>query len=215
MALSTKKLQKKRAKKQLKRKRNIKQLKSLSSPALHAQPIHEVVLSNKIFESGMGMGIVTRKNMKGGLVLACFKLDVYCLGVKDAYVSDISYEEYRLYKGQFEGHVEDQHLEIVEPGYLKAVIDGTVKFAQQCGFKPQGDFNKAMRHLSMFDPPDTLPDFEFGKDGNPLFIPGPYDSPKMIRDVLDTLSTHVGPDQFNCIMLLQGEPDFILDPEHR
>lgn len=72
-----------------------------------------------------------------------------------------------------------------------------------------------MRYLSMVEPPDPLPDFEFGfGDGMPLFVPGPNGSEKMIYNVLDTLDTHVGPaGYFHYFMPLLTEPDFILEPD--
>ena len=50
-----------------------------------AAPLHSCLLQKAVFESGIGMVILTRKTTRHKLALAGFLVDSYCLGVKDAF----------------------------------------------------------------------------------------------------------------------------------
>ena len=60
------------------------------------------------------------------------------------------------------------------------MIYGSIDFAARYGFEPHHDFKLASYVL---DPPGTHPHrgaVEFGKDGEPLYVAGPYDDAEAI-----------------------------------
>jgi hypothetical protein len=48
--------------------------------------------------------------------------------------------------------------------------------------------------------------FQFGKNGKPFFMSGPYDTPAKIDRIIRTLTDRVGPEGFDYVIAL-GDPD--------
>ncbi len=57
-------------------------------------PIHKCYKADRLFETGLGSVIVTR-SMGGQFAVAVFLLDVFSLGVKDAFFSILSAADYQ------------------------------------------------------------------------------------------------------------------------
>ena len=84
--------QKKRAKQKAKRlePRSSIARRSSDDPTIRLQradrlPVVEALVSGSIWESGMGHLVLARKEAEGQLLIGVFLVDVYCLGVKDAF----------------------------------------------------------------------------------------------------------------------------------
>jgi hypothetical protein len=58
------------------------------------------------------------------------------------------------------------------------LVFGAVDYAQSFGLSPHSDFRHARRLLDGIDPTLCADRFEFGQDGKPLYIRGPYESPE-------------------------------------
>lgn len=187
MSLSTKKLQKKRAAKKNKRKTSSK---SRTQPSLGLS-FYEAVLSSDIWNVGMGIAALAQEKANGGLTLSVFKLDVFCLGVKDAYVADSDFENYHAFKDNYAQGTEDR-LEQVDPGYLKILISKSINYAKDLGFTPGGDCDKALQAFQKIKSPIVIPTFKFGRKGAPCYISGPDDSPKMISEIMSKLEKRRG-----------------------
>lgn len=54
---------------------------------------------------------------------------------------------------------------------------------------------------------DCAEEFEFGRDGKPLFIAGPFDGPARCRHVLRTLEERCGPDGYHYILSVEVPGD--------
>ena len=99
MALDGKRLQKKKAKKAAKKKLRTAQNRKVIGvrgvggkwalkQAIQA-PIYECWESEQLFSSdngGMGTIIVSRKTQSHDILMSAFLVDVFCLGVKNAYI---------------------------------------------------------------------------------------------------------------------------------
>lgn len=205
MALSSKQIQIRKEKKLKKRKSAIAQKANMQSK-LH---IYEAVLTNNIWDTGLGVGCLALENNKGDLFIANFKIDVFCLGIKDSFNSKISFEQYTFFKENQE--LGDSYFTAVEPGYLKSLIVKSAEYAKQYGFLPQGDFNKSMKYFQDVRLPDISPDFAFGKDGKPYYVAGPYDSVIMSRRVINKLHDVVGINNFNYLVPIPEELLFAED----
>lgn len=73
----------------------------------------------------------------------------------------------------------DKPIEI-PPALAHEIIYGSIEYAARFGFRPHRDFDLARRILDL---PDTHPrsgEVEFGKDGKPFYMSGPYDNPDAI-----------------------------------
>src|SRR5208337_4083267 len=57
-------------------------------------PIHEVLAPAKLFELGMGNLLFSRSLPDGRIALAAFLLDIFCLGVRNAFVAIVGRDEY-------------------------------------------------------------------------------------------------------------------------
>jgi hypothetical protein len=63
---------------------------------------------------------------------------------------------------------------------------------------------QAHKYKSLRDKPSVSTDaseavFRFGRDGKPVYIPGPSDSPSVIRQRIAQLQRHLGDDGFGLV----------------
>ena len=146
-----------------------------------------------------GLGIVMAvRQQRNGFAAATFLVDYYCLGIKNASTKKLSNaSKYLQIKevvfSRFEESVEE--ISLVQ---AQAIVWGAVDYARQLGFKPHKDFEAAKAILGEID---TLPVLNFGKDGKPMYVNGPYDNAEKI---LKTLEDSVGKGNYD--YLLQGSP---------
>jgi len=65
--------------------------------ALAAAPVHECLMAESMFETGLGSIWISRKLANGKLSVALFLLDVFCLGVKNAMLwENIPLQQYKM-----------------------------------------------------------------------------------------------------------------------
>ena len=123
-------------------------------------------------ESGITPVVIARQQSPDRVIFATYLVDFYCLGVKDALCNaDFSLKRFNsnlpeLCSGKPEA---------CDIGLAHELVYGAIDFARRYGFEPHPDFSLASNIL---DPPGTHPashQLEFGKDGKPFFIAGPYD----------------------------------------
>lgn len=72
------------------------------------------------------------------------------------------------------------------------MIYGGIDYAKQLGFSPHSDF-KYTRFI--LDPKEEIEfdsTIEFGKDGKPFYMAGPYDSREKISRIIEQLEEKVG-----------------------
>ena len=71
--------------------------------AAASSPIHETLITAKLFELGMGNLVFSRLLPDGRIALAVFLLDVFCLGVKNAMVAIVSKGDYAMRRSSLVG----------------------------------------------------------------------------------------------------------------
>jgi hypothetical protein len=150
-------------------------------------------------EMGMTPVIVARlQNAEKVLFCNCM-VDVYCLGVKDAFTrTDLSIKSFKKHLSTMCG---ETPLECT-PEFAHQLIYGAIEFAAKYGFQPHRDFTRQMADR-VLDPPETYPrkkKIEFGKKGKPLYIAGPNDDKNKIRNIIDTLTRTAGAGKFDYII---------------
>lgn len=143
-------------------------------------PIVETLVSSSVWESGIGYGIITRRVTSTKLALGNFLIDRYCLGVKNCFWKICSDDEHRKICEQIRN---SSTLDAVSPEFLSKLVHCAADYAQSLGFPPHADFRYVRLLLDGIDPSLCDETFEFGKDGKPLYISGPYDSPERARAI--------------------------------
>jgi hypothetical protein len=143
-------------------------------------PITYSAISDTLWEDGIGHAVLARRMPDGMIAHGTFLLDVWCLGVKDSFWAVKTPVDFR----QLCEHMnENLGLREVSPEYVAKLVTEAVAYADKYGFHPHGGFRHASRLLDGIDPAKCEETFEFGKDGAPLYVSGPNDTPERARDI--------------------------------
>ena len=156
-------------------------------------------------EEGITPVVIARQQEADKVLFAVCLVDIYCLGIKDAYANaDISLRKFQTGLPKLcSGAPESCSVELAHE-----IIYGGLEYAKQYGFKPHIDFTGQFCD-QVLDPPDAHPrtnNVIFGKDGRPFFISGPYDDARKIKSVINTLLRTAGEGNFDYIAGF-GPPD--------
>jgi len=156
-------------------------------------------------ESGITPVVVAHEQAADKVIFAVCLVDLYCLGVKDAYANaDFSRRQFeRQLPKMCSGDPEECSIELAHE-----IIYGGLEYAKQYGFDPHPDFTQQMAD-QVLDPPETHPrthKIKFGKDGKPFYFSGPYDDENKVRPIIQTLEKTAGKGNFNVIIGI-GSPD--------
>jgi hypothetical protein len=169
----------------------------VSRAEIGAGPIHRALVSQAIFEQGIGDVVVSRTLQDGRIALACVLIDLYCLGVKDAFLRVVSPSGY----DELVAHAaEAQRFEEVTPAYARKLIDDAIDYADSLGFEPHEDYDDA---VAVIEPIDSTPcdaQFTFGKDGKPFYVNGPNHNASKTRAIMLHLIERCGPDGFDYLI---------------
>jgi len=69
----------------------------------------------------------------------------------------------------------------VDPGCGRKLLRDLAEGSQSIGFPPHGTFAAVERIFGDVSADASEADFQFGSNGKPLYIPGPFDSASLIR----------------------------------
>jgi hypothetical protein len=179
-----KQLAKKKAKRDEKRTQMARQ--SSDNPLIRlaeaeSWPIVDALVPETLWSRGIGQLILTRRLPDGRLALGNFLVDVFCLGVKNAYWKIISEWDFDSLRRRL---AEMGPLYAATPEQFAKLVLGAVDYAQAIGFPPHPDFRHAKLLLAGIDPSKCTDTFTFGKDGKPFYINGPHDSPEKIKIIM-------------------------------
>jgi len=183
------KQQKKLAKQKAKRKEKRATLSKRDSvdPTIRLQraekwPVVRALVSEELRENGLGYFLLARQEGEGRLVFATYLVDTYCLGVKDAFWQTGSK---RTFDDLVERIESNQALVPIEAACLVKILNGAVDYASSLGFRPHEDFRHAALLLQGIDPATCTEEFTYGKDGKPLYIQGPHETPQQIQFIMN------------------------------
>lgn len=192
MALSSKALQQKRAKKAAKRKETRKPGGPAHSnmptewlAAAHA-PVADVYTPEGLFEEGLGSVWFSRRLEDGRYALSVFLVDVYCLGVKSTMYAILDEDKYLMHIENFL-NISEETFVPSEPAYARKLVESSIAYARGLGFEPHTDYKIAKILFGDVDVADSDAYFTFGRDGNPYYVPGPGDTPAEQRRVIKQL----------------------------
>lgn len=192
----------KRARKAQRRKQVVAQKRraetletSLPARVLRAAqaPIQHCLLTEDLFEMGMGTLILARGVTTHHLAVGSFLIDAFCLGIKDVIFESVESEFFEFY---VEATDMGAPLVSVDPDYARKLLREVAAWSQSIGFPPHRDFAAVERLFGDVSADESDADFPFGRDGKPLYIPGPNDSAPLIRRRIEQLQKHLGSDGF-------------------
>lgn len=160
-----------------------------------------------LFETGMGHVVVSRFKQEGTLVEAgVFLLDVYCLGVKDAFFTQVGPSEY---KDRFLPRVFAQEPgEPMDPSCARKLVEQAIAYAAKLGFAPHPDYKRASRVFGGILWETCPTNFVFGHKGKPFYIRGPYDTEARANYILQQLQRRCGEGNYDYVVALGAPSDF-------
>lgn len=154
------------------------------------------MITKDISNRGTVYVLVARVKSPGVIRSVCFLVDVYCLGIKNCSYAKLSEDGLLSYIKRLS---ENQEFVDVKPSYAKKFIESAVTFALDLGFMPHPDFNKYFTSLADVDSSECSNKFTFGNDGKPLFVSGPFDTPKKVGLIIKKLRKRLGDGGFDYI----------------
>lgn len=139
---------------------------------------------------GLVCVLVARRHRHDKVSVCGYLVDVHCLGVKDTLGPEIMDEvDLVTFRRRFFGAYLDHLSAPLE--MARQLVAGAVEYARGLGFEPHPDYAGTAEHLG-----DALTrcDVEFGRDGMPFFVEGPYDD---AQEIMRTLDASVGPGNYH------------------
>ena len=166
--------------------------------AAESWPIVNALVPESLWSNGIGQLLLTRRLPNGRLAIANFLVDVFCLGVKNAYWNIVSEWEFDKLKRKLEGM---GPLHSATPEQFAKLVYDSVEYALSFGLAPHPDYKHAKLLLAGIDASRCTDVFTFGQDGKPLFINGPHDSPEKIKIIMHKIKLAGGD-----FVLVDGDP---------
>ncbi len=202
MVIDERRRQKKLARKAAKRKKAMagKRRETFGNGDLVAfaagMPLHECLIPSILYDQGIGNVVISRKMPNGDIAAGFFLVDIYCLGVKNCFFAIIPPGKYAQ---RIEDLVQKEGAEYAESACTVKLIEDAVAYAEGLGFHPHRDYLIAKGIFGSVDPTICPKEFEFGKDGKPLYISGPNETQADSERIIATLTRKLGPDEFHFI----------------
>jgi hypothetical protein len=209
MALDARRRQKKAEKRRAKAKAKRKQLASrrpddigqrlarvASAPILHSCTMQS------LWDDGIAQVLVSRELDSGMVAFSAFLVDRYCLGVKDVFCDFLPRSEY--FDQIYERVAATGDVVKLEPAAARKLVEGAAEYAAGLGLSAHPGYTRARQIFGAIDPAASDREFEFGKDGKPLFISGPRDSPGRCASIVGILGERLGPGNFDYVVHLSG-----------
>jgi hypothetical protein len=143
---------------------------------------------------GLVCVLVARRHRHDKVSVCGYLVDVHCLGVKNALgprlMDEVDLVSFRRWF--FAAYGADP---VLAPSNLaQQLVFGAVDYARGLGFEPHADYSDVVGHLG-----DAIGDceIEFGRNGMPFFVQGPYDD---ARRIMQTLDASVGPENYHFLI---------------
>lgn len=158
--------------------------------------------TESIFDVGIGHVVLGRTTSPFKVAFSVFLVDVFCLGVKNGFYGERTHDEFKEMLNKVAGD-EFPFVEIA-PECARKLVEGAVAYAENLGLSPHADYPPAAALFGDINAEACPIEYEFGKDGKPLFVSGPNDTPAMIRRTMRTLTDKVGEGNFEFMVAADG-----------
>jgi hypothetical protein len=156
-------------------------------------PIQHCFLTEAVFDIGMGTLVLARGATPHHVALSSFLIDVFCLGIKDVMFESVESEDFEMYMDATDAA---SPMVPVDPSYARKLMRDLAAWSQSIGFAPHRDFAAVERTFGDVRANASDAVFRFGRDGKPVYIPGPSDTVPLIRRRIEQLRKYLGDDGF-------------------
>jgi hypothetical protein len=157
-------------------------------------PIHECWINSDWKSHGEAKIIVSRIHANGHYTFGVYLVDLYCLGIKDAFYNFNVDED--LYAELLE-RVGGENSTQVSYDLVHNIIYAAKEYADELGFKPHNDFTSVAQFILEEDTEDIeLIDIECGFNGKPLYVDAGHESPEKAKQIINQLTKVVGAGNF-------------------
>ena len=160
--------------------------------AAHA-PLQHCFLTESVFDIGMGTLVLARGATPHHISLSSFLIDAFCLGIKDVMFESVESEVFEMYMDATDA---GSPMVSVDPGYARKLLRDLAAWSQSIGFAPHHDFAAVERIFGDVSADASDAVFRFGRDGKPVYIPGPSETAPLIRRRIGQLQKYLGDDGF-------------------
>lgn len=140
------------------------------------------------------------------MAFVVFLVDRYCLGVKNVIMAIAPRAHYQ--KNMYDKLAEHYELIPLKPECARKLVEGAVDYARNLGLEPYHEYRTGQLIFGDIRAEDCTEEYEYGKDGKPFFIAGPYDDEARCRYICKTLEESCGPDGSHYIMPVRGTDEF-------
>jgi hypothetical protein len=141
----------------------------------------------------MGTLVLARGATLHHVALSSFLIDTFSLGIKDVMFESVEGEVFEIYMDAMDA---GSPVVSVDPSYARKLLRDLAAWSESIGFAPHPDFAAVERVFGdvSVDTSDAV--FRFGRDGKPVYIPGPNDTVHLIQRRIEQLQKYVGDDGF-------------------
>jgi hypothetical protein len=160
-------------------------------------PILHSLASEHLWTQGLGAVLLSRSLPNKRVAYVVFLVDMYCLGVKDAFGGVTTRAQYQ---DVYDKVVERCAMAELEPPAVRKLVEGAVEYARRLGLPPHPNYGKLKAIFAGIDPNECPKEFTYGCDGKPLFVSGPHDSTERCRQIIATLNRTCGPGNYDYLM---------------
>jgi hypothetical protein len=164
-----------------------------------------------MFEAGIGQVVIARYKAGDRVELGVFLVDIFCLGVKNAFFTQCDEAELEAILQRLFNN--DRPVEEHSGAWGRKLVEGALEYARKLGFAPHRDYKKAARVMGGIDPKTCPETFVFGKEGKPMFIAGPNENEARCQLILSVLTKKCGKDGFHYLMPLGDMDDDLFDED--
>lgn len=157
-----------------------------------------------MFELGIGTVVIVRYKSGGRVEAGVFLLDVFCLGVKNAFFNQFQEHELpEFFDQMFQGESPEEH----SGAWGRKLVEGAEAYARRLGFAPHRDYKLGARVMGGINSKDCKETFVFGCNGKPMFIAGPDDGDSKCDLIMKTLQRKLGPQAFDYLVPIPTESE--------
>jgi len=143
--------------------------------------------------NGMVTVFLARRAHDGRLAFANYLVDCWCLGVKDVQLGIQSPGDVREMLEELKKNLQ---INRCQPERGRAIVEGGVAYAASLGLQPHPDYAKAKWLWGDVDVSQNVESVEFGFQGSPLYMPGPFEDDVRRTQVVASLQETVGDGNF-------------------
>ncbi len=179
-----------------------------SRRTLQESPLLGAWVAEALFENGIGSVLVARSLGTNEIVAGIFLVDVWCLGVKSAFMKVFPAESFEEFLADFQ---QDEVLSEVAPAYAAHLVVESVGYASQLGFSPQRDYGDTTAILAGIDTSRCTDTFVFGREGKPFYVAGPYETPQGSDRIITQLHTVCGKGNYHLLIPVSDKGSVLKD----